>query len=201
MPESTETPSVFRHLWKSMLGLGLVTFALGVAVLVWPDKSVVFAGALFAAYLLASGVAQAIAAFTIHVPGCSSVLLFLSGVLSVTLGVYAFHDFDNGADVWILATWIGVGFLFQGIAQAVFAINHKELPEHGWHIFAGLLSVLAGMLVIAWPISSIAVLAVVAGVWLVVIGTMHIVWALKARKAGAKVEHAVDRLKKPTTVG
>ena len=59
MSKSVENPSVFRHLWKSMLGLGLVTVALGVVVLVWPGKSVVVAGALFGVYLLASGIAQA----------------------------------------------------------------------------------------------------------------------------------------------
>jgi uncharacterized membrane protein HdeD (DUF308 family) len=200
MQKSFENPSVFRHLWKSMLGLGLVTLTLGVVVLVWPGKSAVVAGALFGIYLLASGIAQAIAAFTVHVSGGSRVLLFLSGALSVALGVFAFHDFNNGAAVWVLATWIGVGFIFQGVAATVFAINHKELPEYGWHIFAGLLSVFAGMVVVAWPISSIVVLAVVAGVWLVVIGTAQIVWAVKARKAGVKVEHVVDTLT-PSAVG
>ena len=47
MPKSIENPSVFRHLWKSVLGLGLVTLALGVVVLVWPGKSVLVAAALF----------------------------------------------------------------------------------------------------------------------------------------------------------
>jgi uncharacterized membrane protein HdeD (DUF308 family) len=195
MQKSIENPSVFRHLWKSVLGLGLLGLALGVVMLVWPGKSVIVAGALFGGYLLASGIAQAIAAFTVHVPSPSRVLLFLSGVLSVALGVFAFHDFKEGAAVWILATWIGVGFIFQGVAEIAMAINHKELPERGWHIFAGVLSLLAGMVVIAWPISSIVVLAIVAGAWLVVIGITQIVWALKARKAGAKVEHVVDSLR------
>jgi len=199
MKKLTENPSVFRHLWKSMLALGLVTLTLGVVVLIWPGKSVVVAGALFGAYLLASGIAQAIAAFTVHVPGSSRVLLFLSGVLSVALGVFAFHDFNNGAAVWILATWIGVGFIFQGVAETVLAINHKELPERGWYIFAGVLSVLAGMVVIACPISSIVILAIVAGAWLAVIGTAQIVWALKARKAATNVERVVDSLT-PSTV-
>ena len=65
MQNSIENPSVFRHLWKSMLGLGLVTLALGVVVLVWPGKSVLVAAALFGVYLLASGIAQAIAAFNL----------------------------------------------------------------------------------------------------------------------------------------
>jgi len=168
MNNSTGKPSLFRHLFKSVLGLGLLGVALGVVVLVWPGKSVVVAGALFGAYLLASGIAQAIAAFTVHVPASSRVLLFLSGAMSVALGVFAFHDFNQGAAVWILATWIGVGFLFQGVAGTAFAINHKELPERGWYIFAGVLTVLAGMMVIAWPISSIVALAIVAGALLVV---------------------------------
>src|SRR6201993_5275863 len=151
MSKSIDNPSVFRHLWKSVLGLGLVTLTLGVVVLVWPGKSVIVAAALFGVYLLASGIAQAIAAFTVHVPGSSPVLLFLSGALSVALGVFAFYDFNNDAAVWVLATWIGVGFLFQGVATTVLAINHKELPERGWHIFAGVLSVLAGMVVVAIP--------------------------------------------------
>ena len=200
MSRSIEDPSDFRHLWNSVLGLGLVTLTLGVVVLVWPGKSVLVAAALFGVYLLASGIAQAIAAFTVQVPGGSRALLFLSGVLSVALGVFAFHDFNRGAAVWMLATWIGVGFLFQGVAQTVFAINHKELPEHGWHIFMGLLGVLAGMVVVALPITSIVVLAIVAGVWLVVVGIAQIVWAVKARKAGAKVEQVVDTLK-PSVVG
>jgi uncharacterized membrane protein HdeD (DUF308 family) len=200
MQKSNENPSAFRHLWKSVLGLGLTTLTLGVVVLVWPGKSVVAAAALFGVYLLASGIAQAIAAFTVKVPASSRVLLFVSGALSVALGVYAFHDFNNGAAVWVLATWIGVGFIFQGVAETVLAINHKELPERGWHIFAGVLSLLAGIVVIALPITSIVVLAIVAGVWLVVIGTTQIVWALKARKAGAKVEQAVHSLA-PSAVG
>ena len=76
----------------------------------------------------------------------------------------------------------------------------KELPERGWYIFAGVLSVLAGMVVIACPISSIVILAIVAGAWLAVIGTAQIVWARQARKAATNVERVVDSLT-PSTIG
>ena len=55
-------------------------------------------------------------------------------------------------------------------------------------------------MVIAWPISSIVVLAIVAGAWLAVIGTTQIVWAIKAHKAGAKVAQFVGPMT-PSTVG
>jgi uncharacterized membrane protein HdeD (DUF308 family) len=200
MQKSIEKQSGFSQLWKSVLGLGLVTLALGVAVLVWPGKSTVAAAALFGVYLLASGIAQAIAAFTVKVPGSSRVLLFISGVLSVALGVFAFHDFRDGAALWLLATWIGVGFIFLGVSETAFAIDHKELPDRGWYIFAGVLTVVAGVMVIAWPISSVVALTIVTGAWLVVIGIARIVWAFKARRTVNELEHAIDTMQ-PSAVG
>jgi hypothetical protein len=103
--------------------------------------------------------------------------------------------FGLPAAVWILPTWIGIGFIFQSVAETVLAINYNALPERGWHIFTGVLTTVAGMVVVGLPIDSIVVLAIVAGAWLVVIGTAQIVWALKARKATAKLEPVIDPMK------
>ena len=146
-----ETPSVIRHLWKSVLSLGVLTLIVGAAVLVWPGQSIVAAGILFVVYLLASGIAQVIAAFTVHSPAASRVLLFISGALSIALGVFAFRDFDDGAAVWLLALWIGVGFTLQGVSETVLAISFKELPERGWYIFMGVLTMIAGVVMFASP--------------------------------------------------
>ena len=189
-----ETPSVIRRLWKSVLSLGVLTLIVGAAVLVWPGQSIVTAGILFVVYLLVSGIAQVIAAFTVYSSAASRVLLFISGALSVVLGVFAFRDFNDGAAVWLLALWIGVGFIFQGVTETVLAISFKELPERGWYIFVGVLTVIAGVVILAWPITSIVVLSIIAGVWLVVIGTIEIVWAVNARSTAKKVERGIEPL-------
>jgi uncharacterized membrane protein HdeD (DUF308 family) len=194
MTTAIETSSVIRHLWKSVLALGVLTLIVGAAVLVWPGQSIVAAGILFVVYLLASGVAQVIGAFTVNSPAASRVLLFISGALSIALGVFAFRDYDDGAAVWLLALWIGVGFVFQGVSETALAISFKELPERGWYIFLGVLTMIAGVVMLAWPISSIVVLSIVAGVWLVVIGTTEIVWAVNVRSEAKKVERGVESL-------
>jgi uncharacterized membrane protein HdeD (DUF308 family) len=178
-----ETPSVIRRVWKSGLTLGVLSLLLGAVVLIWPGDSIVVASVVFGVYLLVSGVSQAIAAFTVPMSLGSRVLFFVSGALSVVLGYFAFRDFNNGAAVWMLAIWIGVGFIFQGVAATVLAIEVPALPERGWYVFVGILTVIAGVVTLAWPISSIVVLAITAGVWLVVIGTTEVVWALSARRA------------------
>jgi uncharacterized membrane protein HdeD (DUF308 family) len=58
----------------------------------------------------------------------------------------------------------------------------------------GVLTVIAGVVMLAWPISSIVVLAIIAGVWLVVIGTTEIVWAVNARSTAKKVERGIEPL-------
>jgi uncharacterized membrane protein HdeD (DUF308 family) len=187
-----ETPPVIHHLWKSVLALGVLTLVLGVAVLIWPGDSIVVASVVFGVYLLVSGIAQAIAAFGVGMSVGSRVLFFISGALSVVLGYFAFRDFNNGAAVWMLATWIGVGFIFQGVTATVLAIQVPGLPARGWYIFVGVLTVIAGMVTIVWPISSIVVLAIFAGSWLVVVGVTQVVSALSARRTIQKGERRID---------
>jgi uncharacterized membrane protein HdeD (DUF308 family) len=188
-----ETPAVIRHLWKSMLAWGVLTLILGVVILVWPGISILAAATLFGVYLALSGIAQIVAAFALDVSGGSRVLFFISGALSLVLAVFAFREFSHGSAIWLLAIWIGVAFIFQGTAETVVAISYSELPGRGWHIFLGILSVIAGIVVLAWPFDSILVLAIVTGAWLVVIGTCQIVWALMARKEVNSVEQRFEK--------
>ena len=191
---TVHTPPGFGYLWKSMLAWGLLTLALGTVVLVWPGKSIVVASALFGAYLLVSGIAQVLLALTLDVLAGGRVLLFISGALSVVLGVLAFRHFGQGYAILLLAIWIGVAFVFQGTAETTLAIGYPALPGRGWHIFLGIISIIAGIVVLAWPFDSIVALALVTGVWLVVIGISQVIWSFEARRAGKRVEHGIGRM-------
>jgi len=193
-----ETPSVIYNLWRSALALGVLTLGLGAVVLIWPGDSIVVASAVFGVYLLVAGIAQAIAAFAVDMSTATRILYFISGALSVVLGYFAFRDFNNGAAVWMMAIWIGVGFIFQGVTATALAIDVPALPARGWYIFVGILTVIAGVVTLVWPISSIAVLAIVAGAWLVVIGTTEIVGALSARRTVNKGERRIEESLAPS---
>ena len=191
---TSQVQSALGDLWKTVLAWGVLNLILGIAVLAWPGMSILVAAVLFGAFLVISGIAQVTAAFAFDVSAGSRVMLFISGALSVVLGVLAFRHFGQGYAVLLLAIWIGVGFIFQGVAETVTAISHPMLPARGWHIFLGILTVIAGVVVLAWPVDSIVVLAVVAGAWLVVIGITQIIWAFQARKRVRTVEHGIERL-------
>jgi len=115
---NTAHRSLFHHFWKATLLSGVLTAVLGVLILVWPGKSLTVAAVLFGVYLLVSGVAQVIFAFTLPVTAGARILLFISGAASVVLAVLAFRHFDYGYAYLLLAIWIAVGFIFRGAATA-----------------------------------------------------------------------------------
>src|ERR1700743_2159758 len=181
--ETTAVPRLLPHLWKSTLVSGLLALILGVLVLLLPGDSIVVAAILFGIYLLVTGVAQVVFAFSLHVSAGGRVLCFISCAASLVLAVLCFRHFGKGYAILLLAIWIGVGFIFRGVATTVSAISDPTLPGRGWSLFVGVISLLAGVVVIAYPFGSIITLAIVVGVWLVVIGVFEIVSSFGIRKA------------------
>ncbi|BBY00603.1 membrane protein [Mycobacterium seoulense] len=171
------------HLWKSTLLSGFLSLALGVVVLAWPGISIVVAAVAFGVYLLITGAAQVFFAFSLHVSAGSRILLFISGAASLILALLAFRHFGQGYAILLLAIWIGIGFIFRGVGTTVSAIQDPYLPGRGWAIFIGVISLLAGIVVLASPLESIVTLALVVGVWFVVLGVFEIVSSFAIRKA------------------
>ena len=181
-PGTPPLPSLLPHLWKSTLVSGILSLILGILVLAWPGMSILAAAVWFGVYLLLIGIAQVVFAFSLHVTAGSRILLFISGAASLILAVLAFRHFGQGYAVLLLAIWIGVAFIFRGVATTVSAISDPTLPGRGWSIFVGVVSLLAGIVVIASPFDSIFTLAVVVGAWFVVIGVIEIVSSFGIRK-------------------
>jgi uncharacterized membrane protein HdeD (DUF308 family) len=188
---------MLQHLWKSTLLSGILAVVLGILVLAWPGITIVVAAIFFGAYLLVTGIAQVIFAFSLHVSAGGRVLLFISGAASLILAVLAFRHFGEGYAVLLLAIWIGVGFIFRGVATTVSAISEPGMPGRGWSIFLGTITIIAGVVVMASPLDSLAVLTLVVGIWLIVIGVFEAVSAFGIRNAGKDVAAVREKLTTP----
>ena len=174
-----------RDAWQAVLLIGISAVLLGALALGWPGATLVVLGVLFGIYLLISGILQIVAAFGTHTEAALRVLAFISGALSIALGVFCFRSaFES---ILLLAVWIGVAWLFRGIAQTAAAASDPLMPARGWQLFAGVLGTLAGLVVIASPFSSIGILTVFAGIWLIVTGAAEIVSSLRIRSHAKRI--------------
>ncbi|MFF9143265.1 HdeD family acid-resistance protein [Streptomyces sp. NPDC014861] len=165
--------------WQALLTAGIVALVLGVLVLVWPGVSLLAAGVLFGLYLLLSGVMQLVAAFGTHATTALRVMAFISGALSILLGLFCFRGATQS--ILLLALWIGIGWLFRGITQTVAAASDPAMPARGWQVLLGVVSAVAGVVLIVSPLESVAVLTLLGGIWLIAVGAAEIVTALRLR--------------------
>jgi uncharacterized membrane protein HdeD (DUF308 family) len=189
--ESPAPPSLLQHLWKSTLLSGILAVILGILVLAWPGITIVIAAIFFGAYLLVTGIAQVIFAFSLHVSAGGRVLLFISGAAALILAVLCFRSLEES--ILLLAIWIGVGFIFRGVATAVSAISDPTLPGRAWEIFIGVISLVAGIVMLALPFESIVWLVRVVGWSLIFIGIFEVVSAFGIRKAGKDVSGPAEK--------
>ncbi|WP_432090122.1 HdeD family acid-resistance protein [Streptomyces sp. NRRL F-5630] len=182
-PGRDEVPDPLRRLaraaWWVVLLAGLAAVVLGVLVLVWPGSSLRVAGVLFGVYLLVSGVVQLVAASGTHTAAGMRVLGFVSGALSVLLGLFCFRSATQS--VLLLALWIGIGWLFRGLTQVVAALAEPASPARGWQLLLGVLAALAGAVLVVSPFASAWALLLVAGIWLLAVGLTEIATALRLR--------------------
>lgn len=189
--ETTAVPRLLPHLWKSTLASGILALALGILVLLLPGDSIVIAAILFGIYLLVTGIAQVVFAFSLHVSAGGRVLLFISGAASLVLAVLCFRHFGQGYAILLLAIWIGVGFIFRGVATSISAISDPTLPGRGWQIILGVISLVAGIVMIGSPLETLPILILIVGIWLIVIGVFEIVSSFGIRSASKRVDETL----------
>jgi uncharacterized membrane protein HdeD (DUF308 family) len=192
MTESDQIPGLpgplqrlARNAWQAVLLIGIAAVLLGFIALVWPHATLFALGALFGIYLLVSGILQLVAAFGTHTETSLRVLAFVSGALSVLLGLFCLRGALES--ILLLAIWIGIAWLFRGITQAAAAASDPAMPARGWQLFSGVLGILAGVVVLSSPVASVWVLTLFAGIWLLVTGVAEIATAFRIRNHASRL--------------
>jgi uncharacterized membrane protein HdeD (DUF308 family) len=174
--------SIGRH-WGWLLAFGIVTLLAGLLAIAWPGRTIVVIAVLFGIQLIVAGIFRFVAAIADDgESGGTRALLALLGVLSFVVGLYAVRHIL--ITIASLALLLGIFWIVNGTIETFTALSDRGMPGRGWTVFMGLLSVLAGIVVLAYPGISLATLAVVLGLWLLVFGVMEVALAFRLRAAG-----------------
>jgi len=89
---------------------------------------------------------------------------------------------------------IGLTWVVQGLAALIAGFSGAPTRMGtGWAILFGVISLIAGIVVISAPIASITTLAVLMGIWFVVMGVMEMFGAFAFRHAVRHASRAEDQ--------
>jgi len=170
--------SLMRNWWALALR-GAAALLFGILAFVWPHITLTVLIWIFAAYMLADGVFGLIAGLRAAQRQERWWPLAIEGLLDLAVGVIAFlwPNIALLTFIYIAAFWA----MLSGVALLAAAFRLRAMGE-GFLTFAGLLSLLWGIVVIFWPIAGALALAWWIGAYAILFGLFMLTVALRLRR-------------------
>ncbi len=163
--------------WQATLVLGALTVILGLVVSFDPTGSLNVVAVLLGILMILSGIFNLIRVFDPEQG--HRVWLGVAGLMFVVVGVVLIRHLDLSRA--LIGLIIGVTWIVQGLSALLGGLAGDVREGRPWWIIFGVVSVIAGAVVAATPVSSLNVLAVLLGIWFVVMGIFEIIGALILR--------------------
>jgi uncharacterized membrane protein HdeD (DUF308 family) len=166
--------------WQVVMAAAVIVFVVGLILLVWPKATVVVVAALIGVALLVTGIFRLISGFTVSdASGGTRAAYIIIGLLATLAGLYCLRHLSVTAA--LLAFVVGVFWTLYGIVDLIVAATSGPGTGRGLRALTGLLSLVAGLIVMFWPTISVTILLAVIGIWLIFYGLLLAVLAWQIR--------------------
>jgi uncharacterized membrane protein HdeD (DUF308 family) len=172
------TPAVINSVRVALGISGAVALIIGIIIVFWPKTAAVGLTVLIAISLLVSGIAYlGIGIFAKGIGGGARALDIIFGILLVIAAIVAFANLAGTTA--FLAVFIGILVGIAWIVEGAVALAQLgDSPSRGWSIFFGILSIVAGVVLLFSPLWGFVVLFILAGISLIVLGIVQLIRAI-----------------------
>jgi len=172
--------------WQAALFLGVVTLILGLIVTFHPTTSLNVIAVLLGILSIVSGLFNLIRVFDPRER--HRIWLGIAGLLFIVIGVILIRHLHLTRS--IIGLVIGLTWIVQGLTALIGGISGGVREGRAWWIIFGVVSLIAGIVVVSAPASSLDVLAVLLGIWFIIMGIFEIIGGFLLRHA---LHNANDR--------
>ena len=160
--------------WWLVLLVGLLSIAVGITILFKPGDSLATLAVLIGIFILLDGILELAASLMHGTQNRGTVALL--GALTSIVGILLIRHPVQG--VVFVALLIGIWLIVVGVIRFVAAF--EMLENRGWNMIAGLLELLAGIVIVSNPNIGYATLALLVGISFIIngIGMSALGWNL-----------------------
>jgi uncharacterized membrane protein HdeD (DUF308 family) len=179
--------------WRGPFLLGLITLILGVIIAFRPTQSLIAVAVLLGVVMIVSGIYHI--ARALDGREHERVWRGITGVLFILAGLILLRHLH--LSVALIGLFIGFTWVIQGVSAVMESLSRGRRADRGqtgWTAFFGIVSLIAGIVVISAPIASVATLTIFMGAWFIVMGAMEMLGSLVARRALSRRETAGVRV-------
>jgi uncharacterized membrane protein HdeD (DUF308 family) len=175
--------------WQVTLLIGIITFVLGLIVTLRPSGSLNVIAVLLGLLMIVAGLFHLLRVFG----GGESHRVWqgIAGLLLVVIGVLLIRHLH--LTVALVGLIIGLSWIVEGVATLIAAFTGDSREGRGWWIFFGIVTLVGGIVITAWPVESVTAIAVLIGIWFIIQGLIEIVGGILLRSAENKSRATVGQ--------
>jgi len=173
--------------WQATLVLGVLSLILGLIVAFHPTGSLNVLAVLIGIFMILSGIFHLIRVFDPR--ESHRIWLGIAGLLFIVIGVILIRHLHLTRA--LIGLIIGLTWIVQGLTALIGGIAGGVREGRGWWIAFGVISLIAGIVVTVTPTDSLTVLAVLVGIWSIIMGIFEIVGAFLLRRMVHSEESAL----------
>jgi uncharacterized membrane protein HdeD (DUF308 family) len=170
--------SVIAASWQVTLVLGVLTLILGIIVSFHPSGSLNVVAVLLGILMILSGIFHLVRVF--DQDERHRIWVGIAGLLFIVIGVVLIRHLH--LTVAIIGLVIGITWIVQGLTALIGGLAGGVREGRAWWIAFGVISVIAGIVVVSAPVTSVNVLAVLLGIWFIVMGIFEIIAGFMLRR-------------------
>ena len=160
--------------WWLVTLVGVLSLVVGIVVLFKPGDSLATLAVITGIFLLVDGIIELVAALFHGTQ--SRGLVAILGVITAIVGVLLIRH--PVAGVTLVALLLGLWLITIGVIRIVAAF--EAVAHRGWGVIAGLIELIAGIVIVANPNIGYATLAILVGIAFIVngAGMLGLGWAM-----------------------
>jgi len=166
---------------------GILVTVVGLALLLRPGISLIVLTVILGIYFTIVGVIRIVSAIGVsQLPTTWRVLEAVTGLIMLAAAALIFVNTGGSAGILLLigTIMIGVSWIFEGILTLTEAAGAFH---SGWSIASGIISIIAGLIVIFSPIASASLLITFASIIMIILGLFTLVRGITFPKPTAGV--------------
>lgn len=173
-------------LWWLFTLQGAVTLVFGLVALFWPELTLAGLVGIFALFIVVYGLADLISAFIRMKSDNGWWLSLAAGIAALIIGVYLISNLDIA--YLTFAILVGLFFVVRGILDIIVASVIEEGEDKLLWIFAGIVALIAGIVVWVFPFVGSVTFVWVLGLYAIIRGAVDVALAVRVRKVAHDIE-------------
>src|SRR5215469_5950140 len=164
--------------WEASFMLGVITLILGLVIAFYPSQSLIAIAVLLGIVMIISGIYHI--ARAIDGREHERVWRGIAGVLFLLAGLVLLRHLH--LTIALIGIFVGFTWIVQGVMMLMETFSGRTGGVRGWTAAFGIISLIAGIVVVTAPIASVGALTIFLGIWFVVMGACEVIGSLITRR-------------------